>query len=57
MRVFLSCCGLLLLLLVLGLISAQRTEIKRLQIPLNLASPIRFAVLSDIHIVSKANSS
>jgi predicted MPP superfamily phosphohydrolase len=53
MRVFLSCCGLLLLLLVLGLISAQRTEIKRLQIPLNLASPIRFAVLSDIHIVSK----
>jgi predicted MPP superfamily phosphohydrolase len=50
MRAFLFACGLLLLVSVLGLISAQRVEITHLQIPFNLASPIRFAVLSDIHI-------
>jgi len=50
MRVLLFCCGLLLLVSVLGLISAQRTEIVQLQLPLNLSSTIRFAVLSDIHI-------
>ena len=50
MRVFLFCCGFLLLVFVLGLISGQRVEITHLQIPLNLASTIRFAILSDIHI-------
>jgi len=53
MRAFLFCCGLLALVLVLGLISNLRVEITRLQIPLNLASTIRFVVLSDIHIAPK----
>jgi len=50
MRVLLFCCGLLLSVLVLGLISGQRVEITHLQIPFNLASTIRFAVLGDIHV-------
>ncbi len=55
MRAFLFACGLLLLVLVLGLISTQRVEVTHLQIPLNLASPIRLAVLSDIHIGHKGH--
>ncbi len=50
MRVFLFCFGLLFLVWALGLIFAQRMEITHLQISLDLTSPIRFAVLSDIHI-------